>query len=84
VRRLRRICDAPDHHLWTDSVSLLDEDLFRPDLIVGHRNITDVYLLGLAVRRRRKLVTFDRSIPAAAVIGAGPGSLEVLSGSVAI
>src|SRR5438552_6039513 len=35
------------HHFWPDSVSLRDRTLFRPELILGHRQITGVYLLGL-------------------------------------
>ena len=37
-------CSSPDHHFWADSVSLLDESLFRPALIGGHQKITDAYL----------------------------------------
>ena len=77
--RLRILCSSTDHHWWEDSVSLLDEGLFRTNLISGHQKITDVYLLGLAVRRQGKLATFDRSIPAKAVIGAGSGHLELIS-----
>ncbi|MGA3028526.1 MAG: TA system VapC family ribonuclease toxin [Bryobacteraceae bacterium] len=76
--RLRVLCSARDHHWWEDSASLLDEGLFRTHLIPGHQKITDVYLLGLAVRRQGKLVTFDRSIPVKAVIGAGSGHLELI------
>ena len=74
-------CSVTDHHFWEDSVSLLDESLFRLSMIRGHKLLTDAYLLGLAVRNHGRLVTFDRSIPLKAVHGAGPGSL-VLNGSV--
>uniref|UniRef100_Q01V53 Ribonuclease VapC n=1 Tax=Solibacter usitatus (strain Ellin6076) TaxID=234267 RepID=Q01V53_SOLUE len=67
-----------DHHFWPDSVSLLDEALFRPSMITGHKNITDVYLLGLAVRNHGRLATFDQSIPLKAVHGAAPGNLVVI------
>jgi toxin-antitoxin system PIN domain toxin len=66
------------HQSWPDSVSILDQSLFRRDMIAGHQKVTDAYLLGLAVRRKGKLVTFDRSIPRQAVIGATPRNLEVL------
>ena len=75
---LRALCSAADHSWWEDSVSLLDEALFRASLITGHQKITDVYLLGLAVRRRGRLATFDRSIPVKAVAGAAPDHLEVI------
>ena len=76
--RLRILCAGPDHEFWSDSVSLLDESLFRPQAITGHRQITDIYLLGLAVRHGGRLATFDRSIPLKAVAGAGPAPLELL------
>lgn len=54
----------------------VEEDLFRPRFIPGHQTITDVYLLGLAVRRKGMLATFDRSIPLKAVIGANSRDLS--------
>jgi len=47
-------------------------------MIGGHQKITDVYLLGLAVRQGGKLVTFDRGISGKAVIGADARHLELL------
>ncbi len=79
--RLRSFCSTTDHHFWEDSVSLMDESLFRPLMIGGHQKITDAYLLGLAVRNHGRLATFDRSIPLKAVQGVAAGNL-VLIGSV--
>jgi len=81
IGRVRSFCSATDHHFWADSVSILDESLFRPSMVAGHQKITDAYLLGLAVRNHGRLATFDRSIPMRAVPGAGPSNL-VLIGSV--
>ena len=75
---LRRFCSVTDHHFWEDSVSLLDESLFRLSMIGGHQKITDAYLLGLAVRNQGRLATFDRSIPLKAVHGTGPGNLALI------
>ena len=76
--RLRILCADTGHEFWSDSVSLLDESLFRLQAITGHQQITDIYLLGLAVRHSGKLATFDRSIPLKAVVGAGPDRLELI------
>ena len=76
--RLRILCAGPDHEFWSDSVSLLDESLFRLQAITGHQQIADIYLLGLAVRHSGRLATFDRSIPLKAVVGAGPDRLELI------
>ena len=78
ARRLRNFCDTSDHHFWPDSVSLLDETLFRMSAVTGHQNITDAYLLGLAVRNHGRLATFDWSIPLDAVLGARPGNLALI------
>jgi toxin-antitoxin system PIN domain toxin len=75
---LREFCGATDHHFWPDSVSLLDDTLFRMSAISGHQNITEAYLLGLAVRNHGRLATFDRSIPLHAVLGARPGNLALI------
>ncbi len=77
--QLRDACATNDHHFWPDSVSLLDEELFRPSMIAGHQKITDAYLLGLAVRNHGRLATFDRSIPLKAVQGARASHLAVIA-----
>jgi toxin-antitoxin system PIN domain toxin len=80
IARLRALCSGAGHQFWMDSLSLLDEAVFRANSITGHRQITDLYLLGVAVRHKGKLVTFDRSIPLRAVVGAGREDIEVLGG----
>ena len=77
AERLVELCDTSDHHFWPDNITLTDNSLFRCQLIGGHQNITDVYLLGLAVRHHGRLVTFDRSVPVKAVHGAEPGHVVV-------
>jgi predicted nucleic acid-binding protein len=47
-------------------------------LLLGSRQVTDVYLLVLAVRHGGRLVTFDRSVPLKAVGSAGPEHLVML------
>lgn len=65
----RQIADT-DHAFWPDDVSLLDETRFRRDRMLGPKQLTDVYLLGLAVQHGGRLATLDRTIPLAAVRGA--------------
>jgi predicted nucleic acid-binding protein len=60
-----------DHTFWPDSASLCDELLIRPAHLLGHQQLTDVYLLALAVTNGGRVATFDRSFPLAAVDGAG-------------
>ncbi len=68
AERLRNATGAAHHRFWPDEVSLLDGADWRR--IIGHRQITDVYLLALAVRRRGRFVTFDTRISPDAVPGA--------------
>jgi toxin-antitoxin system PIN domain toxin len=75
--RLNIFCSSDDHSFWSDSISLRDELRFNLSG-VSHRQITDVYLLALAVENGGRFATFDRRIPAQAVINADRESLEVI------
>lgn len=79
AERLRRFCASGGHVFWPAEVSLLDGSLFDLSRVAGHRQLTDVYLLGLAHKRRGRLVTFDRTIPVRAVKGATAASLQVIA-----
>jgi predicted nucleic acid-binding protein len=59
-----------DHESWPDDISITDDTLFDRSFILGPNQITDVYLLGLAVKHGGRLVTFDRGLPLKAVRGA--------------
>lgn len=78
IARLAEIRQSTDHSFWQDSVSVCEADVCQPAYIQGHRQLTDVYLLGLAVANQGRLVTFDRSIPLRAVAGAEPRHLEIV------
>ena len=55
------------HVFWPDALSVPEAlGVFGPKL-TGHRQITDAYLLGLAVHKKGLLVTFDRAILTLAV-----------------
>jgi toxin-antitoxin system PIN domain toxin len=78
IRRLSRAISAPQHRFWPDSISLCDSAYFEPNCILTPKMLTDVYLLGLAVKRSARLVTFDRTVPSAAVAGAKTRHLLML------
>jgi toxin-antitoxin system PIN domain toxin len=67
-----------DHEFWPDDISITDDRLFNRGRVLGPKQITDVYLLGLAVKNAGRLVTFDRGLPIAAVRGAEARHLVVL------
>lgn len=75
AQRLRSATADRTHAFWTDTVSFLDEELIDPTRVHGPRQITDVYLLALAVANGGRLVTFDASIALEAVKGATLGHL---------
>ncbi len=72
---LRQLCKALGHHFWTEDISI--RQVFEFDAITTHVQITDVYLLGLAVHKGGKLATLDQRFPVAAVPG-GREALELL------
>lgn len=67
-----------DHQFWPDDVSLLDADFIDGARLLGPKHLTDVYLLGLAVKNGGRLVTFDRGIPLRSVRRAEQGHMLVL------
>jgi toxin-antitoxin system PIN domain toxin len=72
---LRQVCETPGHHFWAEDLSILN--ILKPDAVITHGQITDVYLLGLAVHKRGKLATLDQRIPADVVRG-GRQALELI------
>jgi len=54
----------PSHVFWPDDLTLIEAVRPMERLLVGHKQVTDAYLLGLAIRRKAKLITLDRSISA--------------------
>lgn len=75
---LARARDDGDHVFWPCDVSLLDPDVVRRDRLHGPRQVTDAYLLALAVAHAGRFVTFDRSLSVSAVLGATEDDLTVL------
>ena len=76
--RLREAVRTVHHQFWADDQSLLDDDLFNWTHLLGPRQLTDAYLLALAVRNKGRFVTLDRRVPLAAVPGATAKHLAVI------
>jgi uncharacterized protein len=67
---------ASEHHqFWPDSISLSEAMRVATRPIVGHQQVTDVYLVALAVQHKGKLATLDRRI----ALFAPPGIAEVIA-----
>ena len=76
--RPRKACDELDHEFWPDDLSLRDDKRVDFSRVHGHQQITDVYLLAMAVKHKGCLVSFDRAIALSAVVGAQAQHLKML------
>lgn len=63
---------------WPCDISVLDEDVVDRSRVHGPRQLTDAYLLALAVAHGGRFVTFDRGLPLSAVPAAKADALVVL------
>ncbi len=76
-----RLCEATatsHHQFWPDQTSLLHPGVVDWNQVIGSKQITDVYLLALAVERQGRFVTFDARISPSVVPGANPQSFYVI------
>lgn len=78
IERLAEGAASGFHEFWPDDISLLDAAVADPDRIHGPKQLTDLYLLALAVRQGGRFVTFDRAVPLAAVRNARARHLVTL------
>lgn len=59
---LRASLQDPAHQFWPDSISLSEALLLIRGKVSSHQQITDAYLVALAIHNRGKLATLDRGI----------------------
>jgi toxin-antitoxin system PIN domain toxin len=78
IALLQEATAATDHAFWPNDISLADPQRFDSERILGPKQLTDIYLLALAVKNGGRLATFDRTIPIAAVRGAEPRHVAVI------
>jgi toxin-antitoxin system PIN domain toxin len=78
AERLREATSQYIHQFWPDEVSALDPLRFEQNRWLSSTQVTDAYLLGLAVHRGGCFVTFDRNVDRALVRGAGSEHLVVI------
>lgn len=78
IARLARATATQHHAYWDCSVSLLDDELIDHSRLLGHRHVTDAYLLALATAHDGRFVTLDQSISVGAVRQADERNLTVI------
>ncbi len=59
---LEQIIALPGHHFWPDAIAPARAAILSGVALVGHRQVTDAYLLSLAQHRKGKLATFDGGV----------------------
>jgi uncharacterized protein len=75
IDRLAQATATDQHESLPCSLSLLDRNRFNLNSIFTSTQVTDAYLLGLAVVHEQRLVTFDTRITLQAVRDATPEHL---------
>jgi toxin-antitoxin system PIN domain toxin len=78
IKSLESLLTKGSHSFVTDSCSLLDNSLFTHESVINNPQLTDTYLLGLAVSLGVVFATLDRRIVAGAV-RSGEDHLLILS-----
>jgi predicted nucleic acid-binding protein len=52
----------PSHRFWADEISFVQAAQPFAQRLAGHQQVTDAYLLGLAIHKRGILATMDRAL----------------------
>jgi uncharacterized protein len=78
IKVLNLAKQATDHTFWPDTVSLLDSDYFNADAFTQHGQITDSYLLALAIKNKGRLVSLDHDIKTETVSGFSSVHLQLI------
>jgi uncharacterized protein len=73
LAQVQVLCAREHHHFWPDAVSLVQAGTLNLAHLLGHRQLTDAYLLALAVHHQGRFVTLDGAVPIKAVQGAHAG-----------
>ena len=74
---LQGLLGHPAHVFWSDALSWDAAGIFKAEALLHHGQITDTYLLGLAVHHQGRLVSFDRRLSSRAVRG-GEEALQLI------
>jgi uncharacterized protein len=70
IHQVRAMCDSKYHYFWANDLSIFDPAKIAHQHLLGNKQITDIYLLALAVKNAGRLLTMDGKIPLSAVLGA--------------
>lgn len=63
VAMLQQLTRWPGHRFWPDDFAVTPSGPFAALALVGHRQVTDAYLLALAQHHKARLATLDKGLP---------------------
>jgi toxin-antitoxin system PIN domain toxin len=79
IRALHQAIKHPRHEFWKDDLSMEEAVRSLQSRMLGHQQVTDAYLLGLALHKKGTLATLDRSILALVAEGSTEqGYVEII------
>ena len=79
MQALETMTAQAQHDYWEDAPAPLGLATMHHAALVGHRQVTDAYLLGLAVHRQQCLATLDRGLVTFALAAGLAGHVELVS-----
>lgn len=62
VKLLGANLNHPSHRFWADEISFVQATQPFARRLAGHQQVTDAYLLGLAMHKKGKLATMDQAV----------------------
>ena len=78
AERLAEATATAWHQFWPDDISLLNKNILNWEAVLGSRQITDCYLLALAVHHHARFASFDRRVNLSAVPAAAHDHLAII------
>ena len=78
IKILNSAKEHTDHEFWNDDLSILDASVFNSSAFSQHSQITDSYLLALAIHNGGRLITLDQNIRASPSLKFTKDHLQIL------
>lgn len=84
MQGLEDLVSHPQHEYWDESPAPCSTSTLTHPAFVGHRQVTDLYLLEVAVQRGQILATMDRGIASFAAAAGMDAHLELVGGTLSV
>jgi toxin-antitoxin system PIN domain toxin len=78
VLLLAELTGLTGHRFWADDLQFVRSAHVDTDRLVGHRQVTDAHLLGLALRHNGRFATLDGKLRSLLPDGAPASSIELV------